>query len=308
MGPRVLKNPKTLLLFQVHARQSRVMKPGSSQVLKAAMTRFWTPKLVVTDWDETITQHDTISLVAEAAYIAKPTFSPKFDYFSQVYLDAYAKYSKAFGGPREDLQAEIKFQSGLQQVELSSISEMERLLLFRDVPEKLFHQQAEKVALRPGFLEFLRSALDKDIPVVVLSINWSRVFIEAALAFHGVDTSKLRILVNDLAMDPSLGRATGRFAPSPSIRTGPDKLAAVQDLVRQCGPNVVYVGDSSTDLLSLLEVPLGVVMERGSVVSTLDRLKLPYVPLGTAESLDPHTLYVGNWNDLSRKIFGSTEW
>lgn len=273
------------------------------------MAPLFIPRLIVTDWDETITQHDTIALVAEAGYLAKPKFTPKFPYFSQVYMDAYEKYSREFGLPRTDLETEFQFQTGLRAVELASINEMERLQLFKDVPVELFQQQAQKVVLRPGFLDFLHRGLTNEVPVVILSINWSKIFIEAALAHNGVDPSKVMVLVNDLEVE--LGQTTGRFGAitdrfvtGVGVRTGPDKLAVVRRLADKYGRDIMYVGDSSTDLLSLLEVPFGVVMEGGSVVSALDRLMVPYTDLAGATMVDSKTLYVGNWAELSRKIWG----
>lgn len=285
-----------------------------------SMTPLFAPKLIVTDWDETATEHDTIALVAEAAYLAKPNFTPKFTHFSQVYMDAYEKYCREFGRSRNDLVTEIEFQTGLRAVELASINEMQRLQLFKDVPVEVFQQQAQKVTLRPGFLEFLKRSIKNEVPVVILSINWSQVFIEAALAHHGVDPSNVTVLVNNLEVD--LGRTTGRFAAGSAPesgqfgsvatkdlsrfgpRTGPDKLAVVQRLTEEYGEDIMYVGDSSTDLLSLLEVPFGVAMDGGSVLNTLERLLLPFTDLSGATAVDTGTLYVGNWTDLNHKIWG----
>lgn len=254
------------------------------------------PGLIVTDWDETITMKDTILLVAETAYLAKPGYTPAFSHFTNVYLKAYEDYSREFG-PRTSLEQERRFQQGLGPVEATSIDEITRLGLFKGTTPEQYRSQASKVRLREGFLEFMRKAAQKNVPVAILSVNWTRHIMEAVLAAHGFAAAQ--IFVNELDMQQ--GVCTGHFDSGICIRTGLDKLEVVERLKKEHGL-VVYIGDSSTDLFSLLAAEVGVVMEGSSVGARLEQLGILVTPLSGGSDGGEGGVYSGGWSDVSRLL------
>lgn len=266
------------------------------------------PGVIVTDWDETITVDDTILLVAETAYLAKPSYSPAFSHFTDVYLKAYGDYSRSFG-ERTTLEQEKRFQQGLGPVEAASIDEITRLALFRGTTPAQYRSQASKVKLRGGFIDFMKKAKQQNVPVVILSVNWTRHIMDGVLEPHGFGGT--RIFVNELEQDR--GVCTGRFDSRVSVRTGLDKLAVVEKLREEHGL-VVYVGDSSIDLFSLLAANVGVVMEDGSVRERMEQLGVSVLPLESFAELpdeatgkhDGGPVYTGGWNDVSTLLDDTT--
>lgn len=254
------------------------------------------PKLFVIDWDETITNEDTIKLVAQAAYNKKQEYEPKFDHFTDVYLKAFNEYNQDFTskyGERDTIEKEIKFQTGMQNVEMKSINEIKRLRLFEGITEDEFQAQENHVTLKPHFTDFLGKCQELKIPVIILSVNWTKLIMEAVLQKNGFkENENLKIMVNELEFIN--GISTGNFNESISIRTGLDKLNIVNSLIKQYG-KTCYIGDSMTDLLSLIDSDIGIAIEEGSVIESIKKLNFPIKNLSEAEELHKEEVYVGNW-------------
>lgn len=249
------------------------------------------PRAIVTDWDETITISDTIPLVAQTAYNSKPQFSPPFDHFTKKYMDAYSEYSRQFkeANGERTITNERQFQHGMRLVELTSINEMVRLGLFSGVTRDDFKSQASKIHLRPGFTHFLTHCRELAIPVEILSINWTSVLIKECLRLHGFDDVK--VVVNELEFENEI--CTGRWLLEPVVRTALDKLKYIESL----GNDIMYVGDSGTDLLAILEAQWGVVMEGTTLIDGLDKLGVSHGKIG-----DDKEVSVGNWKDIHEYI------
>lgn len=270
-----------------------------TQSLKALRPKS-TPKLFVVDWDETITNEDTIKLVAQAAYNKKQGYEPKFDHFTDIYTNTFNEYSRDFSsknGTRDSIEKEIKFQTGMQNVEMSSINEIKRLKLFEGITGEEFQQQANNVTLKPNFIEFLSKCQESKVPVIILSVNWTKLIMETVLRACGFKENEfLKFMVNELEFKN--GVSTGNFKESISIRTGLDKLNIVNDLVKQYG-TTCYIGDSMTDLLSLIDSDIGVAIEEGSVIESIKNLNFPIKNLSEAEELRKEEVYVGNWSQVA---------
>mmetsp|Transcript_2071 Transcript_2071/g.2253 ORF Transcript_2071/g.2253 Transcript_2071/m.2253 type:complete len:256 (+) Transcript_2071:23-790(+) len=234
-----------------------------------------TPKLFVIDWDETITNEDTIKLVAQAAYNKKKEYEPKFDHFTDIYMKAFNEYNENFTskyGERDTIEKEIKFQTGMQNVEMSSINEIKKLKLFEGIDEEEFLAQGNHVTLKPHFTEFLTKCQELKIPVIILSVNWTKLIMQAVLLKNGFkENENLKIMVNELEFKN--GISTGNFNKAISIRTGLDKLNIVNSLIKQYG-KTCYIGDSMTDLLSLIDSDIGIAIEEGSVIESIKKTKL----------------------------------
>ncbi|KAK6460462.1 HAD-like domain-containing protein [Scheffersomyces coipomensis] len=272
-----------------------MLRPLST--LKRLPTERWFPDLIITDWDETATLEDTIKLVASVPYINKPDFQPKFSYFTEIYLDSYKKYSTQFQheiGHRDSLEKEIKFQTGMKMVELSSINAITDHNLFKDLTKQQFQDQAKNVKLKPGFIEFVKNSQQTNIPIVILSINWTSILIKQTLDNAGIDTNNgITFMVNEFEFKSNkFGQevTTGKWNPQPSIRTAIDKLQITEHLL-ETNQNIMYVGDSSTDLLSLLEANTGIVIEGSSLSDSMQK----YIFI-------KDRLYVGNWDELNKLI------
>jgi hypothetical protein len=143
-----------------------------------AMTR---PTLVLfTDWDETITARDTLSLIAPPD--SPDGDRPPFSFFVDYYLNVMAAHEKAFG-PRHTLEKQLEYLGSLGVVEKASVSKVEEYGLFKGVREVDICERTKQVQFRDGWKEFAAQVTKTDHVqfMAVLSVNWSKVFIDCAL-------------------------------------------------------------------------------------------------------------------------------
>jgi len=136
---------------------------------------------VLADWDETITAHDTLALIAPPDSSAENA-PPPFSYFGKYYAGLVTEHEKAFG-PRNTMQRQLAYLESLGPVEAASIKEVEDKGLFKGVLETDIRERANRVEFRDGWKAFTEYARQKaHVRLLgVLSVNWSKVFIEAAL-------------------------------------------------------------------------------------------------------------------------------
>jgi len=137
--------------------------------------------LVFTDWDETITAHDTLCLIAPPVS-DEPNAPPPFSFFSEYYSHLKTEHDNAFG-PRETLDRELQYLASLGPIEKATIAKVERSGLFRGIKEYDLCERAKQVKFRDGWTEFTEQVEKKEHVrlMSVLSISWSRSFIRHAL-------------------------------------------------------------------------------------------------------------------------------
>ncbi|ODQ64340.1 HAD-like protein [Nadsonia fulvescens var. elongata DSM 6958] len=278
--------------------------------------------LLITDWDETVTLKDTLHLVAQAAYDHKPEFSPKWEYFGDHYMKDLADFAQQYkdknpATPEKNgknaLERKINYLDQLRHVEMQSINRIEDSRLFHEVSEAQIRAQHRHVQVRPYFFDVLQRALANDIPVCIVSVNWSAALMKEVLHQNGFDTSKVQIYANDVVMDIRSGVGTGKLSKSEAValRTGIDKVRVIHEIVekyKSANPAVTdqifYFGDSNTDLPGLLEVNTGVIMDNPRLKAVFEsELGIPVCELGQgdAEDVDPKTnriYYVNGWKQV----------
>lgn len=224
--------------------------------------------VLICDFDETITSQDTIGLLAKLPYV-DPPFPPPWSHFTATYADGYSLYERAprslplldphtpltAANYRQLLQAEIRYQDSLRPIELHSVHELERLHAFAGIPTEQVATYAHSLcqSVRHDFLPLWRRASQLHI----LSVNWSHEFIKDIIysaARHSLDDPENLpvpiIKCNNLLVRN--GSYTGLF--DKSILTGADKLASLEKTLHSIPSDepVWYIGDSETDLLSIL--------------------------------------------------------
>ncbi|CAH2352557.1 hypothetical protein CLIB1423_07S02278 [[Candida] railenensis] len=247
---------------------------------------------VITDWDETVTKVDTIRFLAEAAYIKKPHYTPPFSYFSDVYQAALDNFN---ADKNMVAFSELQYQQHIKSVELTSIREIERLNLFQGLSKSDFRAVSERVEIHADFLEFLEACNNLNIPVAILSVNWTKTVIEEVLRKNGVDPTDMKILVNEFVFDGN-NVCTGRFDDGISIRTGYDKLKLVQSFEEK---DYMYIGDSRTDLLSIFDSKVGVIFKKESTREKARSMGVKVLEKGeTGDTGVPYVYYAEGWREL----------
>ncbi|CAK9438993.1 uncharacterized protein LODBEIA_P32170 [Lodderomyces beijingensis] len=242
------------------------------------------PRLVISDWDETITKKDTIRHVASIPYHFNPHLTPRFSHYTEIYTDAYTTLRSSYG-PCTTLAAHIDFQSRMDAVEATSITAMEKDGIFRGLTRsQLEHAPSlDSIEVRTNAVDLIARCQGSNVPFVVLSANWSSLVIQSVLRRCGL--SGVRVVTNELEFDDSgeEARTTGRWRRDVVVRTSRDKLAQVEILMRRAGvsDNVVYVGDSLTDLLPVLNVKYPFVISGSKLEKVLKELNVEGVTYGT---------------------------
>jgi 2-hydroxy-3-keto-5-methylthiopentenyl-1-phosphate phosphatase len=274
-------------------------------------------KVVISDWDETITAKDTLSLVGHAAYHAKPSFEPSWQYFTDQYINDYNKFVSSRtdkdAKSRTTLDQEARYLSDLREVELRSVARVETSNLFQGVPLDEVRAQSKLVEMRDGFWEALQDLLDQGITFIIVSVNWSQAFIEQVFIDHGYRPDQIKIYANEIETDDK-GIGTGLLGGGHNLRTAADKLKLVKSIkkkfsgesVQDIGSigskndqsdisvspsGVMFLGDSLTDLLAILEADVGVVVVKESLLLEFDRL-----------GLRNQVKYIKHWSELQHLL------
>lgn len=232
--------------------------------------------LLAADWDETITSEDTLSLVSQAAYETKPDFPVPWDQFVSDYMKDYTEYVK--DKRRETLSQEASFLRGITDVEYNSVQRVENSGLFKGVPLSALHKQAERVPIRKGWWDVLARLRGRGIPVVVISVNWSIELICRVFELNGYQPGKdVDIFANRISMDEN-NIGTGVLTDGRQIRTAQDKADIIDELRQsykiESPKSLCYIGDSGTDLLALVKADHGVVIHKGRLMESCERLGL----------------------------------
>lgn len=256
---------------------------------------------VVVDWDETITEEDTMAILSHAT--KDPARWPEF---VDAYMADLEEQERAFG-ERETLAAHFEFLGSLGPVEMKSVRRIEQSGVFRGITHGAIRDAADRVVLRDGFETFCEN-LASGIMREILSVNWSDEFIRHALDGK-VEVSLWTITANHIYFGED-GSATGKVSKDQEggLRTGLDKLghlerrkASVRET--QGGDKLlVYIGDSNTDLPCLLEADIGIVFGNNtSLQKNLDKYGIEVRPWTKVDRTVPYV-------KTDRTLFRVTAW
>lgn len=242
------------------------------------------PHTIIIDWDETLTTEDTIQYLAQVPYINSPQLQPSFSHYTEIYMTNYVNYRSQFG-ECSTLDDYVRFQSGMEPVEMSSITALEKDGIFRGLTELQIRSRDKLVELRPGAVEFLNRCLALNKEVVILSVNWTSLIIDEVLRRNSIRTESgngkgIKIVANEFEFDDD-EKTTGRWLPSPKIRTSQDKLDYINQIKSDTSVNgdanaVMYVGDSLTDLLPVLNVTYPCAIKDTKLNTLLTQLEIDH--------------------------------
>ena len=281
------------------------MKSILSKSLLKQIMKHPRPTLVISDWDETITEEDTIKYVAEVPYSKQQQrVLPPFAKFVELYNQNYTSLKNSFNFPNSTtnsidrsnyLSQQIKFQNELSIVETQSIELIEQSKIFQGLTQQDFqnyvNRNNDKIKLRPGFSQFVKHCQDLNIPIIIVSANWTSIFIKQCLDNNGLMVND--IITNELSFHGDNEKTktgiatTGLWDKSRyTIRTSQDKLDIVKQRQEEKDCVIMYIGDSGTDLLPLLNVDIPCAIEGSKIVEIFDKS-------GLRDNLN-----VGTWHDF----------
>lgn len=280
----------------------------------------------ISDWDETITESDSMHLIGKAAYSQKPSFEPEWSFFANAYMEDYMTHKKAFEsehGHLNGLEKELKFQTNMAKIEQKSVERVEGSELFKGIPVSSIRRQSEQVTIRSGWWKLAAELRKRGVPIAIVSVNWSGEMIREAFRQHGYvtddpDSAKndVTVFANEIALDDN-GIATGKLSRLPQddlklndLRTGCDKKhfvahikAEVQRKSLAERRKVIYCGDSGTDFLALLEADVGIVVAKIGLIEKFEEhgvkvQRLPQSSTDRNEDSRKQLYYIKDWNDI----------
>ncbi|KAK3355901.1 HAD-like domain-containing protein [Neurospora tetraspora] len=275
-------------------------------------------RLIVFDFDGTVTHQDTINVLAQFAISARSPSrsrqeaSEKWKQIVDLYVADYAKHKESYV-PRVDdrktLAQELAYLESLRTVEVTSAERVVNAGFFAGLKKgqwEGFGREARRngegrnpdwdgdegkaVIMRRGFSEFVQQAKERGEKLGIVSVNWSRAFVEGVIEPEDPDRSEFVKRVNEVKWPG--GQLEGPEEMGGKVMmTARDKLEGFETILldeadgesKKCGS--VYFGDSVTDLECLLRADTGIVVvnegeeEKSKLLGTLQRLgfEVPHV-------------------------------
>ncbi|GLD97614.1 hypothetical protein PINS_up006304 [Pythium insidiosum] len=217
------------------------------------------------DFDETISTRDTIALLFDAS-----TSSIEDECSRQQHRDTVRSLVDVYVSESSQLMAQLReppssaieafdgagldaFLRRYSQVDLQSLERVVQSKALRG----LTHADLDQLAGRVQLMTTCPQVLERVPRVRVVSANWSARMLQAALASIADPHPDMEILANDLEMD-SNGQSTGDLLLR--VQSPHHKADVVRQQRRTSDDVVIFIGDSTNDLLAMLEADVGVVV------------------------------------------------
>lgn len=268
--------------------------------------------MLLMDWDSTLTKKDTMSnlaAVAQGALLRTEATPPWWQTLVDAYVSdfeahkATARASIQCCTPKEErdisqtklaLKEERAWLASLSNVERRSFDRAKATGKFDKVNRELLENGVEsligtrRVDLRDGWQDLL--VLDQ-VMIAVISVNWSTSFIRACLRHKSKEVAgselvtraidQMNIVANEIFNQFALPDMVG-------IHTSRDKLETSKALTAHHTEaiQIVYIGDSVTDLDCLVEADVGICVRDETMSSgqrelaeTLQRVGIDVCPI-----------------------------
>ena len=230
--------------------------------------------LLLLDWDGTITQHDTLNLIAPALNEVKSD-SPDFSIYQDEYMRDYTEFKTMFGQitNREQMYDYLR---SIRKVEERSLNRIN--CLFEGTNDAQRRSRIGKICYRKGWAAMqywmAQRVASHTLAAYIVSVNWSRTFISDALKAcaeqNGVEQVISYVYANELVTKPGSDECTGLIqgpGQRERILTGPDKVKMCEAIASKSAYDTsVYVGDSTTDIPCLLWADMGILIGSGDQV------------------------------------------
>ncbi|KAJ8658275.1 hypothetical protein O0I10_005958 [Lichtheimia ornata] len=221
--------------------------------------------LVLTDFDETITNEDTTALLGQVGLDHQHS-NMSWSFFVDAYMEDYNRIKSSIPA-----NATIRERLGaFRPAEAASLDRIEKYSVFRGLTRQYINEQGARHAsqyLRPGVVDVLQH-VDKD-NFRIISVNWSKDWILGFLRPLGLDLE--HVYSNDLRYYENNHTATGEITHE--LLTSVDKEDLMDAILRKtpADTRTVYVGDSMGDLLPMMKADVGIVM--GNNTKLLDAIR-----------------------------------
>ncbi|KAI7904152.1 uncharacterized protein BX663DRAFT_504118 [Cokeromyces recurvatus] len=217
--------------------------------------------LILIDFDQTITQHDTIASLGQFALSFAHSSIP-WSFFTDAYLQDYRNHRNYLETHQRhwpnNFKAFIDQLNSYRHVELASLQRVSQHNVFKGLSHHdlvMAGRQLSTTELQPGLITTLLSQTYYQPQIRIISLNWSKDWIMGFLKHHLPTLTKEQIFSNDLRFNEQ-GICTGEIEAS--ILTASDKQHIIQGLKKQL--KTFYIGDSLGDIEALVEADIGIII------------------------------------------------
>ena len=260
------------------------------------MSKYPIDKLI-TDFDETISERDTISTLVHTAADNrahdKEEFLAAWQEMVQWFLTRYHRVCDAWQNHQHSLTDYLK---SFEDLEAVSIQRVIAKGFLEGLTRAGLRAVGRNVVKKPGVDRVLSRLRRDGVAVEILSANWSETLIQGAT--EGLCD---QIITNSLTYDAA-GRSTGSIHLH--VVSARDKLREFR--LRKKNPptpdqigdggviRTLYIGDSISDFLAILDADLGVLIgQNPTAMRTIERFRIPTQRLQEGTRFDSSRSYQG---------------
>jgi len=252
---------------------------------------------LITDFDETISERDTISTLVRTAADnrkgEKEEFLAAWQEMVQWFLTRYHRVCDAWQDHRHSL---VDYLKSFEELETASIQRVMSKGFLEGLTKEGLRTVGATVTKKADVERVLSRLRREGVAVEILSANWSKALIEGAT--EGLHD---QIITNSLQYDVA-GRSTGNIHLS--AVSARDKLRKFRERKKN-PPNpdevgdggvkrTLYIGDSISDFLAILDADLGVLIgQNPTAMQTIERFRLPTQRLQEGARFDASRRYQG---------------
>ncbi|RKU09091.1 hypothetical protein C6502_13750 [Candidatus Poribacteria bacterium] len=252
---------------------------------------------LITDFDETISERDTISTLVHTAADnrahEKEEFLAAWQEMVQWFLTRYYRVCDAWQDHRHSL---VDYLKSFEELETASIQRVIAKGFLEGLTREGLRAVGRNVIKKPGVDRVLSRLRRDGVEIEILSANWSEALIQGAT--EGLCD---RVITNSLQYDAA-GRSTGDIHLH--VVSARDKLREFRlrkknppnpDEIGDGGaPRTLYIGDSISDFLAILDADLGVLIgQNRTAMQTIERFHLPTQRLQEGTRFDSSRHYQG---------------
>ena len=252
---------------------------------------------LITDFDETVSERDTISTLVHTAADnrthEKEEFLAAWQEMVQWFLTRYHRVCDAWQDHRHSL---VDYLKSFEELETVSIQRVITKGFLQGLTSQGLRAVGRNVVKKPGADRVLSRIRREGVAVEILSANWSEALIQGAT--EGLCD---QIITNSLQYDVA-GRSTGNIHLH--VVSARDKLRKFRE--RKKNPprpdetgdggitRTLYIGDSISDFLAILDADLGVLIgQNHTAMQTIERFRLPTQRLQEGTQFDSSRCYQG---------------
>ena len=252
---------------------------------------------LITDFDETISERDTISTLVHTAADnrahEKEEFLAAWQEMVLWFLTRYHRVCDAWQDHRHSL---VDYLKSFEELETVSIQRVITKGFLQGLTSQGLRAVGRNVVKKPGADRVLSRLRRDGVAVEILSANWSEALIQGAT--EGLCD---QIITNSLQYDVA-GRSTGNIHLH--VVSARDKLRKFRE--RKKNPprsdetedggitRTLYIGDSISDFLAILDADLGVLIgQNPTAMQTIERFRLPTQRLQEGTRFDSSRCYQG---------------